>query len=230
LYAEFQREYLVRLSKRKRRMCMVEHVVLFKVKDGVAPSETDTMLKRIRSLASLEHLLQPTVGPLLRIRTTTSFDFTLFYHARFKSKHDLHAYATHPTHLAVIEANSPLVENTMALDWVPEVPGGAVLPAGSALRVTFLKLKQDGGDGVKEEILGAIREIQRELKEAIEVSCGENFSAGRANGFSIASLEVFPGLSELEEADSNEEIGLYEKNDKIAKHLERVMVLYYVVP
>ncbi|CAJ1940478.1 unnamed protein product [Sphenostylis stenocarpa] len=211
-------------------MGIIEHVLLFNVKDDVAPSEAETMVKRIDSLASLEQLLHLTVGPLLRIRTSTPFNFTHFYHTRFNSKHDLHAYVAHPAHLAVVDANASLVDDLMALDWVAEVPGGAVTPPGSALRVTFLKLKEGVGDDVKEEVVRAVREIQCELKQAIQLTCGENFSAGRSKGFSIASLEVFPGLSELEAADSDEELGLYQKNESIKKHLQSEMVLYYVVP
>lgn len=95
------------------------------------------------------------------------------------------------------------------------------------LRVTFFKLKEGVEDRVKDEIVGAMRGFQREFKQAIQLTCGGNFSPARAKGFSIASLEVFPGLSELEAA---KELGDYHKNEKIKEHLESVMVLDYVVP
>ncbi|TKY54431.1 Stress responsive alpha-beta barrel [Spatholobus suberectus] len=118
----------------------------------------------------------------------------------------------------------------MALDWVVDAHGGGTVPPpDSALRVTFFKLKEGLGDHVKDEVVGAIRGIQRELKQAIQLSCGENFSPARAKGFSIASLAVFPGLSELEAADSNEGLGNYQKNEKIKEHVESVMVLDYVL-
>ncbi|TKY54432.1 Stress responsive alpha-beta barrel [Spatholobus suberectus] len=91
-------------------MSIIEHVVLFKVKDDVAPSEADTMVRRINSLASLEQLLHLTVGPLLRIRCFPSLNFTHFFHTRFNSKDDLRAYVAHPSHVAVVKANTPLVD------------------------------------------------------------------------------------------------------------------------
>ncbi|KAG4959210.1 hypothetical protein JHK87_035843 [Glycine soja] len=199
-------------------MSIIEHVVLFKVKEDVAPSEADTMVERINSLASLEQLLHLTVGPLFRIRTSPpSLKFTHFFHTRFNSKDDLRSYVAHPAHVAVVKANTPLVDDAMALDWLSEVPGGTVPPPGSALRVTFFKLKEGVEDRVKDEIVGAMRGFQREFKQAIQLTCGGNFSPARAKGFSIASLEVFPGLSELEAA---KELGDYHKNEKIKEHLE----------
>ncbi|RZB71909.1 Stress-response A/B barrel domain-containing protein UP3 [Glycine soja] len=207
-------------------MSIIEHVVLFKVKEDVAPSEADTMVERINSLASLEQLLHLTVGPLFRIRTSPpSLKFTHFFHTRFNSMDDLRSYVAHPAHVAVVKANTPLVDDAMALDWLAEVPGGTVPPPGSALRVTFFKLKEGVEDRVKDEIVGAMRGFQREFKQAIQLTCGGNFSPARAKGFSIASLEVFPGLSELEAA---KELGDYHKNEKIKEHLESVMVLDYV--
>ncbi|KAK7265418.1 hypothetical protein RJT34_33038 [Clitoria ternatea] len=209
---------------------MIEHVVLLKVKENVSASETNTIVERVNSLISLEHLLHLSMGPLFRIRSTpSSFNFTHMLHARFNSIHDLHAYALHPTHLALIKANAPFIHDIMALDWVAHhPPGGPVPPPASALRVTFFKLKDGLGDHVRHEVLGAISGI--EFKQAIQLTCGENLSPERAKGFSIASLAVFPGLRELEALDSNEEVGNYQKNEKIKQHLESVMVLDYVLP
>ena len=57
---------------------------------------------------------------------------------------------------------------------------------------------------------------------------GENFSPARAKGYSIASLAVLPGVSELEGLDSKQELANVEK-DKVREHLESVIVLDYVV-
>ncbi|KAH1201131.1 Stress-response A/B barrel domain-containing protein UP3 [Glycine max] len=78
------------------------------------------------------------------------------------------------------------------------------------LRVTFFKLKEGVGEHVKDEVLGAIRGIQRKF----QFTCGGNFSPARAKGFFIASLE---------------ELGNYLRNEKIKEHLESVMVLHYVI-
>ena len=67
------------------------------------------------------------------------------------------------------------------------------------------------------------------FKQISEFSLGENFSPGRAKGFSIASLAVFPGPRELEAVDSNEELVNYQK-DKVRDQIESVVVVDYVVP
>ena len=120
----------------------------------------------------------------------------------------------------------------MALDWVVEdLKGGLVIPPpGSAMRVTFFRLKEGLEEHDRNEVLRVIREIQQELKEAVQLTSGDNFSPGRAKGFSVASLAVFPGLCELEAVDFNGDIGSYQKNDKIKEYLESVVVLDFVVP
>ncbi|MED6192993.1 hypothetical protein PIB30_014979 [Stylosanthes scabra] len=211
---------------------MIEHVVLFKVKDDVAPSEVDAMVDRINSLNSLDQPLHLTMAPLLSFRSTQpSFNFTHILHARYNSKTDLQEYTVHPTHVAVVKVNAPLCQDTMALDWLANdgLKGESVIPApGSAVLLTFFKLKERLGDRV-DEILSAVREIQQELKtkDAVQVTCGDNFSPARAKGFSVASLAVFPGLRELEAADSHAHI---HENHKIKDYLECVMVFHFVVP
>ncbi|XP_027368746.1 stress-response A/B barrel domain-containing protein UP3-like [Abrus precatorius] len=213
-------------------MSLVEHVVLMKVKDDVSPSERDGMVERINSLVSLKQLLHLTFGPLLRIRSypSPSFAFTHILHTRFNSTDDLHAYAVDPTHVAVIKVNTPFIDDIMALDWLADHLHAPAAVPGSALRVTFFKLKEGLGDPVKHEVLGAIRAIQREFKHPTQLTCGENFSPGRAKGFSLASLAVFPGLAQLEAADSDHELGNYQKNHTIKDNLDTVMLLDYLVP
>ncbi|XP_025652181.1 stress-response A/B barrel domain-containing protein DABB1 [Arachis hypogaea] len=211
---------------------IIEHVVLFKVKDDVAPSEVDAMVNRINSLNSLDQTLHLTMAPLLSFRSTqASLNFTHILHARYNSKHDLEEYTVHPSHVAVVKVNAPLCQDIMAFDWVANenLRGESVILApGSAIQVTLFKLKEGLEDRV-DEILRAVMEIQEELKTkgAVQVTCGDNFSPGRAKGFSMASLVVFPGLKELEAADSHVDI---HKNHKIKDYLECVMVVDFVVP
>ncbi|XP_057453120.1 stress-response A/B barrel domain-containing protein DABB1-like [Lotus japonicus] len=216
-------------------MSIIEHVVVFRVKHDAAPSEVDSMVERVNSLVSLEESLHLSMGPITRIRSspTSSFDFTHILHIRSNSKEDLNTYAVHPTHVAVVKANSPNVADTMALDWVAVEGGALVLPPGSAVRVTFFKLKEGLGDQVRDDVMRVIKGIQGELKlkqSTIQFTSGENFSPGRAKGFSFASLAVFPSLAELEVADSDGEVGKYHENDKIKEHLDCVLVLDFVVP
>lgn len=208
---------------------IIEHVVLFKVKDETEPSNVTAMVSRINSLASLPEVLHFAAGPAHRFRSS-SLAFTHMLHARYKSRPDLDAYTTHPSHVSVVKANDPFCDDAMALDWLADdLQGDLVLPPGSAVRVTFLKLKENSSDDVKQEILGLLRGIKDKFSEISQFSCGENFSPGRAKGFSIGLVAVFPGIRELEAVDSNEELMKYEK-DKIGEHVESEMVIDYVVP
>jgi len=214
-------------QQKERMISIIEHVVLFRIKEDAPQSAIDSMLKQVNSLVSLEEPLHLTMGPLVSIQSSnslSSFSFTHMIHSRFRSKEDLHAYAVHPTHLAVIKDNKPIVDHTMALDWITEVHGNdLVLQHGSALQVVFFKLKEGLGEEVKDEVLKGISGIQHE--KAVQFNCGENFSPGRAKGFSIGSVTVFPGLTELQEADSDEKFGKY---DKVKENLDTVLVLGYV--
>ncbi|KAI4335235.1 hypothetical protein L6164_013901 [Bauhinia variegata] len=209
---------------------IVEHIVLFKVKDDTEPSKVNSMVNELGALVSLDPVLHLTVGPLLRNRSS-SLTFTHMLHSRYKSKDDLNTYSAHPDHVSVVKGSVlPICEDIMAVDWVTEDLQGDLAPApGSALRVSFLKLKENLGDEVKNEILGVIRGIKDNFRQISQLTSGENFSPGRAKGYSIASLAVFPGQSELEAVDSNEQSVNYQK-DKVREHLESVVVVDYLVP
>lgn len=114
----------------------------------------------------------------------------------------------------------------MAVDWVADqTPNPIVLPPGSAARVTFLKLKENVGEDEKNEIFGVIKGIKESFGGILQITCGENFSA-RAKGFSIASIAVFKGVKEMEEAE--ELVNL--QKEKVKDYLEGVVVVDYVVP
>ena len=124
----------------------------------------------------------------------------------------------------------PICDDIMAVDWVAEeLQGDVVPPPGSAMRVSFLKLKENLGDGVKNDIIGVVKGIKDHIRGISQHSAGENFSPARAKGFSIASLAVFPGVSELEAVDSKGELVSSQK-DKVREHLESLVVVDYVVP
>lgn len=119
----------------------------------------------------------------------------------------------------------------MAVDWFTNdvISGSVNVSPGSALRVSFLKLKENLGEDEKNEIMGVIGGIREKLPSIEQLSYGENFSPERAKGFSIASLAVFKGLNELEFLD-NETKAANEQKDKVRDKLEGVVVLDYVVP
>lgn len=116
----------------------------------------------------------------------------------------------------------------MAVDWIgSDLSGPVALPAGSAMRVTFLKVKEGLGEQESDEVLGVIAGIKDKFPVIDQISFGKNFSPDRAKGYSIASLAVFPGLSELDGLDS----GAAElEKDKARDMLESVLVLDYVIP
>lgn len=210
---------------------VVEHIVLFKVKDDTEPSKVTAMVNGLSSLVSLDEVAHLTAGPILRNRSS-SLTFTHMLHSRYKTKQDLAAYTAHPSHVSVVnDSVLPIIDDIMAVDWVPEdLNGGDLIPPqGSAIRVSFLKLKEDVGDGVRDEVLGVIRGIPQSFKQISQFSYGHNFSPARAKGFSIASLAVFPGTSELEDVGKNEELVNYQK-EKVRDHLESVVVVDYVLP
>ncbi|PNX81243.1 stress responsive A/B barrel domain protein [Trifolium pratense] len=211
-------------------MSIIEHVVLFKIKEDATQSQIDSMVDRVNSLVSLKETLHLNMVTIQSSSSSSSFSsssFTHILHIRFTSKEDLHAYAIHPTHLEVIKVNAPLVSDIMAVDWVTEVDGNdLVLPYGSAVRVLFFKLKEGLSEQVKDEVLKGISGIRHE--NAVQFTCGENFSPARAKGFSFATLEVFTGLSELKEVDYDEEFRKYDVNDKIKENLDNVLVLDFV--
>ncbi|KAJ6966582.1 stress-response A/B barrel domain-containing protein UP3-like [Populus alba x Populus x berolinensis] len=205
----------------------VEHIVLFKVKENTDPTKINTMINSLNRLISLDSVLHLNAGALYRTKSSP-IPFTHMLHSRYSSKENLSAYAVHPSHVSVVkESVQPICDDVMAVDWVTDdLNGGGSLvpPPGSAIRLSFLKLKEGLGDEVKDEILGSIKGIKGKYGGIHQISCGENFSA-RAKGYSIASLAVFPGLSEL---DSKEELVNLEKA-KFRDYLQSLIVLDYVV-
>lgn len=207
----------------------IEHIVLFKVKDNTDPTKINSMIASLNGLMSLDPVLHITAGPLYRIKSSP-FPFTHILHSRYSSKENLDAYAVHPSHVSVVkELVAPICEDIMAVDWVSDnLDGPLTPPAGPAMRVMFLKLKENFGVEVKDEILGVIKGIKGRVAGIDQLSCGENFSA-RARGYSIASLVAFPGVDEMDAVDSEEELVNLEKA-KVKDYLESVIVLDYVVP
>ncbi|KAK9274869.1 hypothetical protein L1049_022123 [Liquidambar formosana] len=208
----------------------IEHIVLFHVKDDTDPSKVTAMVNGLSGLSSLDQVLHLTAGPILRNRSS-SFNFTHMLHSRYKSKEDLSNYSTNPKHMSVVkECVLPICDDIMAVDWVAVDLDGPVSPnPGSAMRLTFLKVKEGLGETEKSEILGVIGGIRACFGSIDQISFGENFSPARAKGFSIASVAVFPGLNELDAVDSNKEMVALQK-DKVREYLDSVIVLDYVIP
>ncbi|CAF2215681.1 hypothetical protein HID58_028485 [Brassica napus] len=197
---------------------IIEHIVLFKVKDDADSDKIDAMVNGLNSLATIDQVLYLSAAPIHRLSSTSAFTHVL--HSRYRSKEDLSAYVAHPDHLRVVEATMPIWEDIMSVDWianqVPRVlkpPGGL----GSVVKVTLLKLKENVTDETKKEIMEVVKEESR------EISVGENFSPARAKGFSIGSVAYFKDLGEVE---AHEEL----VKEKVGSYVEDTIVVEFLVP
>lgn len=207
----------------------VEHVVLFKAKPDADPSKLNAMVNNLNSLTSLSQVVHLTSGPLIRDRSS-SFSFTHMLHSRYKSKSDLGDYSAHPDHVSVVKQYVlPVVDDIIAVDWVPtDFSGPTVVPPGSAMRLTFLKLKENLGENEKIQVLNAVGGIKEKFSGIEQLTVGENFSPARAKGFSIASIAVFQGVDELEALESQTELA-NEQKEKVKDFLDGVVVVDYAV-
>ncbi|MCL7050298.1 hypothetical protein MKW94_013445 [Papaver nudicaule] len=212
----------------------IEHIVLFKVNPQTEPTKISTMLNRLNNLISLDQVLHLSAGPIFRNKSSSAYSYTHLLHSRYKSKEDLNGYGVHPDHQSVVkEAVLPICDDIMAVDWVSDLENGSgsvLIKPGSAMKITFLKLKEGLGETEKGVVLDTIGGIKNGVgKDCIEqISFGENFCA-RAKGFSIGSIAVCSGVEELDRLDLNQE-GVEKEKEKVRDLLDGVIVLDYVVP
>ncbi|GAB2291879.1 hypothetical protein Dimus_026129 [Dionaea muscipula] len=208
---------------------LIEHIVLFKV-NPTDPAKVKAMVDRLNGLKSLGMVLHLTAGPINRLRSPEPLHFTHLLHCRYRTKDDLNSYAGHPDHLAVIRANLPICEDTMAVDWVSQcLDGDPISPLpGTAMRAQFVKLKEGLGEKETEEVVGVIGGLKGKLGEVDSISVGVNFSPARARGFSIGSIGFFPGMRELEAAAEKQEVAA--EKDRVREYIDGVMVVDYIVP
>lgn len=220
-----------RMSSSSSSESVIEHVVLFKVKENTEPSKANAMVSNLNGLGSLDQVLHLAAGPILRTRSSP-IAFTHVLHSRHKTKDDLTAYAVHPRHITVVkESVLPVVDDVMAVDWIGTGDEGELVAPtpGSAVRLSFLKIKEGLGEEVKSEILGVIKELKGKFSQIGQITCGENFSPARAKGYSLASLAVYPGVTEMEAVDSNEEL-VNSQKEKVRDYMDGVIVVDYVIP
>ncbi|KAL8035992.1 hypothetical protein ABFX02_12G130700 [Erythranthe guttata] len=204
---------------------IIEHIVLFQLKPDADPSAVDAMMSSLSGLISLDSVLHISTGPVSG-RRSNPLPFTHMLHSRYRSKSDLTSYTEHPAHVSAVASSKPIVDDVMAVDWVDDYfPGSPAVSPGSALRVTIAKLKEGAWDSEKGAVLGFLREVKEKFPSIEQLTVGENFSPGRAKGFSICSIAVFKGENELKELDAQSELLEIEQNDVV----DSVLVLDYVV-
>ncbi|KAM7277148.1 hypothetical protein ACFE04_019014 [Oxalis oulophora] len=195
----------------------IEHIVLFKLKPQTDPSKVNAMLTGLNSLISLHQVIHISAGPLHH-----HSNFTHILHSRYSSKQNLAAYSANPSHVSVVQNSVlPICQDIMAVDWVDlNLHEPKKISPGSAVRVTLLKLKENVAENAKSEILETIKTSFG----FTELSFGDNFSPARGKGFSICSLAVFGGLSEMQATNGNSHIGM------LRDYLDDSVVVDYVVP
>ncbi|PIA62634.1 hypothetical protein AQUCO_00200562v1 [Aquilegia coerulea] len=213
----------------------IEHIVFFKVKDNTSSSKINSMVDGLNSLISINNVLHLSAGPIYKTRSTSSsssssFNFTHMLHGRYKNKDDLQNYLGHPAHINVVNETIELYDDIMLIDYVADLDESLVVPpSGSVMRVSLLKLKEGLNESEKTEVLNVVGGVKGHFGFISQFSFGENLAPEKTNGFSIASLAIVPGLSELEVLDLNEEV-VNEQEEKLKDFLESVIVVDYVVP
>uniref|UniRef100_A0A7C8YUL9 Stress-response A/B barrel domain-containing protein n=2 Tax=Opuntia streptacantha TaxID=393608 RepID=A0A7C8YUL9_OPUST len=207
----------------------VEHVVLLNVNDGTDPSNVSSMLDGLNALRSLDMVQYLTTGPVHRIRST-SLRFTHFFHSKYLSKDDLDVYMSQPAHVGLVQSTIlRICDDLMVVDWVaPGIPIALGPKPGSAIRVQFVRLKEGLGELEKGEVLEVIGGLKDKVNGIEEFNFGESFSPAYARGFSIAWMEVFPGVSMLDSVRDSVEIVM--ENDKVKDYVETFLVVDYVLP
>lgn len=94
---------------------MVEHVVIFKIKDGTIPHKITAMTKALEDLRNeIPQLAEMHAGINFSDRNK---GFGVMLVSRFKTKEDLEIYAVHPAHKRVIaEYIQPIREDIIVGD------------------------------------------------------------------------------------------------------------------
>jgi len=193
---------------------IIEHIVLFNVKeeDEEYPTKVNEMVNALNNLNSLDTVIYLTAGPILRtkVKSKASDDlkldkFTHMLHARYRTVSDLHDYSVHPDHVFVVENFvRPLCADVMSVDWSAKLGDENLILVprpGSAMRVTFLQVKDENRE---EEFFERIKEIKENMGPFEQVSYGKNFS-DRGKGYNVATLVIFPDLNELDSSEEYED-------------------------
>ncbi|KAM1885025.1 hypothetical protein ACFX14_037754 [Malus domestica] len=110
------------------------------VKESVIPVCNDIMAIPLFTFLNL------TASQIILTRSSP-FAFTHLFHIRYNSKDDLSAYTVHLWHMSMVKVLVlPVCDDIMVVNWVAnDLQGPAISPPGSAIRLTFLKLKEVWG-------------------------------------------------------------------------------------
>ena len=96
---------------------MVKHIVMFKLKEKTVEN-LETAVSTLRGLDGKTESLRFIEVGVDSQETERSYDLVLTTH--FDDQEGLSAYASHPTHLPVIETIRNLCSNSIVVDYVTE--------------------------------------------------------------------------------------------------------------
>ncbi|KAL5697840.1 hypothetical protein ACHQM5_028950 [Ranunculus cassubicifolius] len=191
----------------------VEHIVLFKMKEGY--KDYETFIDAMNSLKCLPGVLYLSSGYIKDIHHPTD-GFNVFLHSRHATKEHLDKYMGHRLKYAfTMTYTEPYYQDYQIIDYVHEHDSPIVHPAkGTALRTVFYKLKDGWGPSDKEK---AIKVAKEHLPGAIDQQTfgdsyeGTTYRAAH-KGYQVGVLGLFPGVADLKRLKSPKEF---------AKELER---------
>eukprot|EP01018_Ginkgo_biloba_P032378 Gb_29315 [translate_table: standard] len=200
---------------------VIEHTVFFKVKGDAPQEKVDSWLAALRGLSSLDCVLHLSAGPALHVGAG---DYTHALHSRYKSKEALAQYTVHPLHVGVVEEyGKPILEDLLALDWEADFRE-PLLETYQAFRIALLKPKDDLGEAELGEVVQILNGYKNLFPSIGQASFGENISPGRAKGFTLGFLCLFPGLKELEQLNTNDE-HIKLQYEKVQPKMEKFVIL-----
>eukprot|EP00249_Psilotum_nudum_P010870 c22818_g1_i1 orf=172-792(+) len=184
---------------------VVEHLVLFKAKDGIPISVLESAVDIIRALPThISGIIQFHAGSTIgNLHHPTKW--THYICGRYVDKQALHAYDIHPKHLEVVKENAACMEEVLAVDWEATLDGEVVKADYGAGRAVVIKWKE----GVAQE---KIQELERSLANFPGIkrhTAGPNFSPERAKGFQwgfVAQFSTVEELKELQVSKKHEEL------------------------
>uniref|UniRef100_A0A0D6QRR0 Stress-response A/B barrel domain-containing protein n=1 Tax=Araucaria cunninghamii TaxID=56994 RepID=A0A0D6QRR0_ARACU len=201
---------------------VIEHIVLFKVKDGAPQEQIDAWLAALNELRSLECVLYLRAGAASAVGAASG-NYTHALYGRYSSRAALAQYSAHPRHVAAVqEHGTPIVDDLLALDWeAPDQPGFEFC---DALRIALLKPCSGLGEADSSEVVEILSGYGKIFPSIAGVSFGENISPGRAKGFRWGFLCVFRAVKDLEDLNNNEHHVRLHKEKVMPRMEESVML------
>ena len=94
---------------------MVEHMVLFKLKENVSDEEKQAMLSGLRALPGAIHSIQHLGSGEDFSGRSKGYHIGLI--VQFATRQDLEEYGPHPAHQAFVAQFKPLWDDVLALDF-----------------------------------------------------------------------------------------------------------------